>query len=128
MKMSDYDHAAWEEIQAWRDPSSKRSLLPAGAKSAVASGRRAISSSVQAVPGSTAVLGAVEGAVGGLLSQVDRVAVASVNKRAILAKYRGKGPRSMTWRTSGAWISGWSTRPSRGSAPAGECGRPLPSY
>lgn len=89
--MSQYDQAAWQEIQAWWQRSPRRSLVPGGVKRSLATGRRRASESVRAIPGSSTALGAVEDAVGGLLSQVDRIAVASVHKEAIASRYRKRG-------------------------------------
>ncbi len=90
-EMSTYDRKAWQEIRRWREPSSGRHLVPSSVKRLAASGRRQLGAGVNAVPGSAAVLGAVEGAVSGLLGSVDRVAVATVHRKAILARFNKHG-------------------------------------
>lgn len=89
--MSPYDREAWRQIQKWREPSSSRQLVPSSVKRVASSGRRQLGAGVKAVPGSTAALGAVEAAVTGLLSSVDRVAVASVHRTAILGRFTKAG-------------------------------------
>jgi hypothetical protein len=90
-EMSTYDRKAWQEIHKWREPSSDRHLVPSSVKRVAASGRRQLGAGVKAVPGSAAVLAAVEGAVSGLWGSVDRVAVASVHRKAILSRYTKRG-------------------------------------
>ena len=90
-EMSPYDREAWRSIQQWREPSTARQLVPSSVKRVAASGRRQLGAGVKAVPGSAAVMQAVDGAVSGLLGSVDRVAVASVNRKAILSRYTKRG-------------------------------------
>ena len=90
-EMSPYDRQAWRHIQQWREPSSGRQLVPSSVKRVAASGRRQLGAGVKAVPGSTAALEAVEGAVSGLLGSVDRVAVATVHQKAIRARFTKAG-------------------------------------
>lgn len=65
--------------------------MPAPLKRVATSGLHRAGGAVQAVPGSTAAASAVEGAVTGLLGTVDRVAVASVHRTAILARFQKRG-------------------------------------
>lgn len=88
---SAYDRKAWEQIQKWREPSVGRQLVPAPVKRVAASGLHKLGSGIQAVPGTTAVAAAVEGAVTGLLGTVDRAAVASVHRSAILSRFQKAG-------------------------------------
>jgi hypothetical protein len=90
-EFSDYDRKAWEQIQKWREPSAGRQLVPARVKRVAASGAHKAGSAAQAVPGSTAAASAVEGAVTGLLGTVDRIAVASVHRSAILSRFQKAG-------------------------------------
>jgi hypothetical protein len=87
----DYDRKAWEQIQKWREPSVGRQMVPTRVKSVAAYGVQKVGSGVQAVPGSAAAASAVEGAVTGLLGTVDRVAVASVHRSAILSRFQKAG-------------------------------------
>ena len=88
---SAYDQKAWEQIQKWREPSTSRQLVPARIKSVAVSGVHKVGTGIQAVPGSAAAASAVEGAVTGLLGTVDRVAVASVHRSAIVSRFQKAG-------------------------------------
>jgi hypothetical protein len=85
---SAYDQKAWDQIQKWKEPSTGRQVVPAPVKRVASAGLHKLGSGVQAVPGSTATIAAVEGAVNGLLGAVDRVAVASVHRTAIMSRFR----------------------------------------
>ena len=65
--------------------------MPAAVKRVAATGLHKAGSAVQAVPGTTAAVSAVETAVSGLLRTVDRVAVASVHRSAILSRFQKAG-------------------------------------
>lgn len=88
---SAYDRKAWEQVQRWRRPSAGRQLVPAPVKRVTSAGLRKAGSAVQSVPGTTAATSAVEAAVAGLLGTVDRVAVASVHRTAIVARFQKAG-------------------------------------
>ncbi len=89
--MTAYDRKAWQEIQKWREPSAGRHLLPKPVKRLAASGLRGLGAGATAIPGSATVVAAVEGALGGLLGSVDRVAVASVHRTAIISRFTKQG-------------------------------------
>lgn len=89
--MSDYDRKAWEDVQRWRQPAEGGRLVPSSVRRAAVAGRGRVADGVKAVPGSGAALAAVEGAVGGLLQSVDRVAVASVHRGAIISRHERRG-------------------------------------
>jgi hypothetical protein len=60
-------------------------------KRVASAGLHKVGSAVQAVPGTTVAISAVEGAVAGLLGTVDRVAVASVHRTAIVSRFQKAG-------------------------------------
>lgn len=90
-EFSAYDRKAWEQIERWRRPSVGRRFVPAPMKRVASAGLHKAGSAAQAVPGSTAAISAVEGAVAGLLGTVDRVAVASVHRTAIVSRFQKAG-------------------------------------
>jgi hypothetical protein len=89
--MTPYDAAAWEAIQRWHEPTASRLRVPDSAKQLVTRGGQRLRSAVAQIPGSETVEDAVQSAVGGLLELLDRAAVASVRKGAVLERYAGHG-------------------------------------
>lgn len=89
--MSPYDRKAWAAIQKWREPSAGRQLVPSAVKRASSGTLKKVGSGVKAVPGTAQVAAAVEAALSGLFTGVDKAAVASVHRSAILKRFRKAG-------------------------------------
>lgn len=93
MQMSAYDAAAWRAIQSWKQPSSARKVLPDGLQKRLASAGASLQRGAEQLPGAKQVAAAVEGALSGATSFVDRLAVASLRQKSVLMKYEKAGHR-----------------------------------
>ena len=89
--LSPYDRAAWDEIQSWKTKKSRRSLVPAGPKVAIARAGKSVADKAMDIPGADTVLGAVQDAVEGAFGTIDRVSIASVRRRAIVRRFDRAG-------------------------------------
>lgn len=89
--MTAYDREAWTAVQKWREPSAARQLVPASVSRASASTLKRVGSTARAVPGAAQVAGAVEAAMSGMFTSVDKLAVASVNRGAITQRFAKAG-------------------------------------
>lgn len=90
-EFSAYDRRAWERVQRWREPSAGRQLVPSRVKEVASAGVHRTGAAMQAVPGSAAAGAVIESAVSGLLATVDRMAVASVHRTAIIGRFQKAG-------------------------------------
>jgi len=89
-----YDRGAWQELERWQEKrlaARSRRLLPASVRDQIGKARESLQERIPAVPGADEFHALFIRALEGIQGAINRIAIASISKRAVISAYRKHG-------------------------------------